>query len=607
MPKNKKANAGSMMSLKDALEPKKSKKTDSNDSSFEIDATKVVKDFKAGFNYKEGSYHSIWEDAYKIYNNTRVKYGYSGVSDSFIPETFTIVESLVANIAGGKPQFKFVSTYEEQEQDTEVLNQLMDYYWECNKMGLKTQQWVREMLLYGTSVLYVSWDAKKEIPCIYNIPIRDFFVNPEATCYDDARYMGFRYLGNIEELKKQKVYDADEDKLVSKYKNLGDVYGNSTGRGDQMDKELKDSLQGSTLGRSAEKEQAEIILIYYKDPARVVEVANRTVVIRNVENPLQREEKTIQVEAVVDGQITEKDRKVPAIEPFFPFAILRDYIDTSLFYGRGEVQIIMDRQEQLNDVENQDMDNLSYINNVMFQIDPQFAHLVPEIESIPGAIYPVPRGALNPIERPQIDADLDSKKMQIKDEMRRATAADEVIQGASQDQGRVTATEVNAQLNQATQRFSTKVNNIEVEGYAQLASHLYKMSQIFVTQKMAIRILGPDGVEFKDYDPDEYVGDYEPHVKLESTLKAKEVERGMKDNQLLQLIVGNEAVNQKEALRFAMKKLGANEDDIERMLTLPPPPPMPMMPPMGGAPTGSVPVPAQPPLGMGTMAPQMAM
>ncbi len=574
------AKKDTQMSLKgavgsDSSKDKKTRKKKENTSS--IDATKVVKDYSAAWDYTNTSLHSKWADAYKVYKNMRVKYGYNGVSDSFVPETRTIIESLISNIAGGKPRFQFVATDEEQESKTDALNELMDYFWECNHMDLKAQQWVKDMLLYGTGVLHVSWDAKRERPDIRNIPLRDFFVNPEATCIDDARYMGFRYLANINDLKSMKVYDLDEDKMVPKYKNLGDL-GTSTGSGDQLDKEVKDELMGSTLGKNANKEQVEVILIYYRQEKRVVEVANRTTVIRNVETPYQRAEKTVEVEAVVDGEIRVTEKKIPAIEPFFPFAVLRDYIDTSLFYGSGEIEIILDRQEQLNDLENQDMDNLSYINNVMFQIDPQFAHMAPEIESIPGAVYPIPKNALTPIERPQINVDIDAKKQEIKDEMRRATAADEVIQGASQEQGRITATEVSAQINQANQRFSTKIANLESEGYADLASILFKITQIFVTETIAVRVLGDDGVEFKDYDPNEYGGDYEPHVLLDSTVKKQELEEGLKLNQLYQVILGNPVANQKEALRFIMKKLGAEDDEITKILT---PDPMSMMPGMG--------------------------
>src|SRR5690606_35706718 len=98
------------------------------------------------------------------------------------------------------------------------------------------------------------------------------------------------------------------------------------------------------------------------------------------------------------------------------------------FYAKGDVAVIIDRQETLNDISNQKQDNITYVLNNMWQIDPQFSHLADQIESLPGAVFPIPRGALNPIEKTVVTQEGDAEMMRIKDEMRRATAADEVIQ-----------------------------------------------------------------------------------------------------------------------------------------------------------------------------------
>lgn len=547
----------------------KAPKKDNNE-----DVEMLVKDFKAAYDYAEQNHHSKWEDAWKLYNNERVKYGYKGVSDAFIPETHTIVESLVANIAGGKPKFSFIPTNEEQEQDTDVLNHMMDYFWEANRMNVKSQIWVRDMLLYGTGVLHVTWDGKK--PVIDNVPLRDFFVDPNGIQMHEpnepgyARYAGMRYLGNLDQMKKEEVWDPEQGKYVKKYKGLDDVTEMNQ-KWEDLDKQVKEMYKGSTLKDHANQKQVEVILTYYPLENRLVEVANRTVIIRDTTFPFSREARKVTREAVIDGVPTQVPQEVPEIKPFYPFGILRDYIDGSLFYGKGEVEVIKYRQEALNDLENQDNDNISYANNIMWQIDPQFADMAPEIESIPGAVYPLPKGALTPIERPVLKNDLEMKKVSIKDEMRRATAADEVIQGVSSEKGRVTATEVQTQLNQATQRFSTKINNLESEGYAQLGMTLFRIVQVFVDGDMVVRIVGDDGVEFAQFNPMQFVGDYEPHVKLDTTIRQAELEQDQKMNQMYQVILGNPTVDQREATRFILEKLGADDDQIQKMLMAPQP------------------------------------
>lgn len=554
-----------------------------------------IDDFTRAKKYVSENYHDKWYDCWKLFNNKRVKIGYNSIADSFVPETRTIVESLVANIAGGAPRFEYIPTNEEQAADTKVLSELMNYYWDCNHMGTKAQSWVRDSILYGTGILHVTWDAKRNIPQIDNVPLRDFFIDPTATTLENARFAGFRYLADRETLKKIMVVDPETGEKVRKYKNLdllngADLPGNNA---DEMDKSNKEHLLGSTLGTN-DARQIEVVLMYYMDEGeeKLVEIANRTTIIREVDTPYQMEERVQDVEVTgPDGMPQTVPKTIEPIAPFLPFAVLRNVIDSSLFYATGDVEVIMDRQETLNDVENLDMDNFHYINNVMWRIDPAYEDMAAEIESTPGIVIPIPRNALEPIEKPTISTDMDNKKQEIKDEMRRATAADEIMQGV-QAGARTTATEISAVTTQAMARFKTKVTNLESEGFAQLGSVLFKMSQIFIDQKTVVRIVGPEGTSFKDFDPFEYSGYYEPHVKLDSTVKQQKEERGMKDNQLFQLIVNNPVVNQQEAIRMIAKHLDANDEDINRLLT---PPQQPMATPGGGPMPlgGGVPTPPQ--------------
>jgi hypothetical protein len=534
---------------------------------------KYLKDFSRATNYVRDNYHDKWFDYWKAYNGKRTKIGYNSIADAFVPETRTIVESLVANIAGAQPKFEYIPTHEEQSRETKVLSNLIAYYWDANHMGTKSQSWVRDAILYGTGILHVSWDGDRNVPCIDNIPLRDFFVDDSATTLENARFAGYRYLGDKEAMLAEEVLDENGD-LVKKYKNLENLStGTASGNApESMDKANKESLMGSVSSKNEER-QIEVILIYYMETGKekIVEIANRTTIIREVDTPYQQEEMEQDVEVIgLDGAPIQQKKTIEAIKPFMPFAILRNTIDSSLFFGTGDVEVIIDRQETLNDVENLDLDNLHYLNNVMWRIDPAYEDMAGEIESTPGIVIPIPRYGLEPITKPQMTADLDAKKQEIKDEMRRATAADEVIQGAAPTGSRTTATEIAQVSNQAMTRFQTKVTNLESEGFAQLGSVLFKMAQIFTDQDTVVRIVGEEGVTFKDFDPFEFSGYYEPHVKLDSTVKRMKEERGMKDNQLFQLLVNNPAIpNQEAVIRMIGKSLDANEEDINKLFEVP--------------------------------------
>lgn len=533
----------------------------------------VMNDFTLARNYIKNNYQHVWDDCFKAYNGIRTRRGYAGVADDFIPEIFSIVESLKAAIAGSKPRFKFMPLDEEQEQDTTTLNALVDYYWSLNNMTEKVLNWVGDMIVYGNGVLMVGWDVNK--PVIQHVPLSDFFVDPTATNLNRpeepgyARYAGYRYLTSIEQLKAKKMFDVETGEMIPMYKNLDQIVAGDPS--DDDDKTRKEQLIGSTLGKDAADNQVEVIEYY--TAARKVIVVNRSVVIFDGENPFQREEEIVKTVVDIDGQQMPVERKIQAITGFLPFAILRNYTDSNLFYARGDVEVLMPIQEMLNDTSSQKRDNLAYALNNMWQIDPRFKHMAEQVESLPGAVFPIPRGALTPIEKNDISPAADAEIGRLTQAMRTASAADAAVQGVSQRFSRTTATEIAAQLNQASTRFTTKIQNLEDEGFAQLARILYKCIRIFVDRTIAVRIVGKTGSRWDDFDPRRYTGEYQPRVILDATAKAEAAEMAQAVQVLAQFGLNNPLVNQEALLRKIFESLlpDAPSDDIDALLTPPAP------------------------------------
>ena len=536
--------------------------------------TEVMGDFERARKYVETNYQSVWEDCFKAYNAIRTRRGYSGVADDFIPEIFSIVESLKAAIAGSKPKFKFMPLDEEQEQDTETLNALVDYYWSLNNMTEKLLNWVGDMIIYGNGIFMVSWEENK--PVVHHIPLSDFFVDPTATHINRpeergyAKYAGYRYLTSLEQLKAKKMFNIETGEMVDMYKNLDMVTEGTLGDAD--DKTRKEQLLGSTLGKDAAKHQVEIIE-YYTASKKIV-IANRSIIIFESDNPFQRKEETKTEIYLVDGEPIESKRVIPGIKGFLPFAILRNYTDSNLFFARGDVEVLIPIQEALNDTSSQKRDNLAYALNNMWQIDPRFKHLAEQIESMPGAVFPIPKGALTAIEKQDVSPAADTEIARLTQAMRTASAADAAVQGVAQKFSRTTATEIAAQLNQASTRFTTKVQNLEDEGFAQLARILYKCIQIFVTKELAVRITGKSGVTWKDFNPERFTGEYQPRVILEATAKAEAGQMAQATQVIAQFGMNNPLVNQEALLRKIFTSLlpDAPKDDIDELLTPPAPP-----------------------------------
>ena len=339
-----------------------------------------------------------------------------------------------------------------------------------------------------------------------------------------------------------------------------------------MDKDRKEMYIGSTFGRNAISEQVEVITYYTQ--YRKVMIANRGTVIYDGENPYHKAEDSVDTAVEIDGEVVKGRHKIPEIKGFLPFAILRNYVDSSLFFARGDVEVILPAQEALNDTASQKRDNVAYVLNNMWQIDPRFKHMAEQIESSPGAVFPIPKGALSPIEKNDISPSADGEIERLRQQMRNATGADAAVQGVAQKFSRTTATEVQAQLQQASMRFTTKVQNLEDEGFAQLARIIYKMIQIFVDTETAVRIVGKKGVEWQTYKPGTYQGEYEPRVVLEATMDAEAAALSQAMQVAAQFSLGNPLVNQEAFLRQQYKVLFGkflSDDDIEEMLTAPQP------------------------------------
>jgi hypothetical protein len=568
---------------KPATYNEKTKNTEPKDETL----TKVVERFRLAKDYAESHYYEIWEDSWKAYHNERTSAQYDGVANNFVPETFTIVESIKANIIGGEQRFEYYPTRSDQKADTKALNSLVEHYWYVNNFPAESLKWIQDDIVLGTGFLWTFWDETRGVTPLY-VPLRDNFVDPTAKNYQDAQYAGFRYLTTLDQLKDEMTpnenFDEEQEesdknpRLVPRFKNLDKLKDMPRKDKDELDKERKDQLLGSTLGKEAKDKQIEVI--YYIDKEKVCQVANRSVVIEEVDTPFKREARMVDS---FDDDGNPVSFELPEIPAFIPFAPARNYIDGSLFYAKGDVEVILDSQELLNDTSSQKTDNLTYIVNKIALIDPAYSDEEDKLDSIPGAKWFVPPGAVEWLNMQPIGADADNEMARITDAMRRATAADEIIQGKGSG-GRTTATEIRAQLAQAGTRFSIKLKNLEREGLKILADNMFKLIQIHVTQEIAVRTIGPDGAEFLTFNPGEYLGDYEPRVMLDTTAAAVQEEEKQNAMMFYQMASQMPFVDQQQLFKQTAEKMFNMEPfEVDALIQEQPPMPMGMEGEMMGA------------------------
>lgn len=524
----------------------------------------VIEDFNTAWSYTSSSWHKRWRDNYFLYNNQRVSIGYVGISNVFIPMVYSTVETLCSGLFGSKPKFDFIPPQHKQDQATDILNGLLDYYWERDQWSLKVINTGRTMFMLGTAVDYWYWDI--DHPVMLNVPLRDFFIDPTATSMEDARWMGRRYLTTVEQLKEYEVVDPKTGDMKPKYSNLDHVHDYKNP--DRTDKEEKDMWYGTTL----DIEDGQVECIEYWTEDRVITVANRCAVIEDAENYYKAKGKA-------NGNEHAKG--------LMPFADARDIVDPSLFYAKGTVDFIAGQQEQLNDLTNQHGDSITYTLNQQYTIDPKYPHLQGQVKNLPGATYLAEAGAIQPIQRGQIPPEAFAQIQNIKNEIRETTASNEVIKGANvTGAGDTTATEINAQVAGAGQRLSLKVTQLENGYFHRMARIIFAMIRLYVTEKTMVQIIGKDGAKWEEFDPKEFKdGEYEPRVQLDITVQNKKQEQAGMAKEMLAAFLNDPDVNQQELKKLVLQKgFELDPDEVSVLMT---PEPQPMQPPMGALPAGA--------------------
>lgn len=495
---------------------------------------KVVADYKSSATYIETYFKSMWTDMRKLYNSERVLVGYNGISDTFVPMAYSTVEALVASTAGDKPMIEYVPTRPDQETNTEVLNQLFSYYWDLDGWTLKTIQHSRGLFKLGSAVMYGYWNI--DHPCIDTIPIDDWFGDPTMTFfnYQDGAYMGHRFLARKSVMEKEQIIDPVTGELVPKYMNLKKL-GDRNDE-DDTSKEAEDIHRGSVLAEEAQEDEVECIVYYTQDDYIIV--GNRQEVIYYDTNPFKARQQFL-------GYKNPKGMYPYMFDAYTP--------DENQLYGRSVLQPILKPQELLNDLTNQNIDAVTWSLDPEMELDPMYSDYLEKIESAAGNVYPFKPGSYVPVQKLPIPSSVFNERTNIKNEIREATAIDELVKGAMSSQ-RTTATEAKIQTAQAGKRFDLAVASLENGGYYQMAKLVYQMIQHYVTTPIMFRVIGKDGVDWQKFDPNMFKGDYEPRVKLKVTLDG---EKDMKTRDIKEMygaLVGSPYIEQRELERLVLTK-----------------------------------------------------
>lgn len=511
----------------------------------------VVNGFTSSWNYTSSSYHKKWQDMIALYNSERIQVGYNGISDTVVPMAFSTVETMISATSGDKPQVQYIPSNPRQQTNTDVLNGLFSFYWDLDGWTNKKVMSARQLFKIGTTVEFYYWDI--DHPVMKLIPARDFFCDPTATIqnYQDAAYMGYRFFASKAKLKEEMVIDPEKKELVPKYKNLDKLDANYE-TGDPSDKQEKDTHMGSTLDKNAQKDQVEVLCYYTLD--NVYYVGNKQELIYEGKNPFKERQEFL-------------GWKNPT--GMYPFVIDANLPDESLLYGKSVLDSIAKPIETLNDMTNQNIDAVSWSLDPVMELDPQYGSYIDKIQNVTGAVYPFKPGSFAAVNKPQIPSNAFNERINIKNEIRETTAVDEIIKGV-QTPSRTTATEIKAQVASAGRRFDLIVSQLENGGYYQMAKLVFQMVRMYVNEPTMYRIVGKDGVDWAEFDPKMFEGDYEPRIKLKATLEQEKANKMRNLKEMYTAMLGNPLVDQAGMTRLIIEKgFDLAPDEVDDLIVPP--------------------------------------
>lgn len=534
-------------------------------------AKSTVDRFRESWQYAQQEHHHRWRRNWKLYNNKRAIISYQGITNTFVPLSFSTVETITAALCAGRPSiefqpqdmYKYIASYYKNgtAPDLKALNALFDFYWEGDNWDLKTIKTVRMGCVYGTACEWVYWDGDK--PRIMNMNPRDAIIDPSLTdpmqlwTNPDDFYTGRRYLTTVDALKDVKVIDPDSGEMKPRFKNLDKIVPGILS-GDQLDKEIKEQSLG-TLTQEADK--VEVIEIW--DGQTIKSIAQRTITIETRPNPLG-------IHCLV---------------------IHRFIADESIIYGKAILDPIAHPQELLNDVTNQRVDAVTDALNPQATLDPVYASWIPKLKNLPSSVYPFKPNSMQYLVKPIVPTGAFTETQNIKDDIREATAADQVVNGA-QASGDPTATEVNTQVSQAGERFAIFVRMLEREGLYQRAKIVYCMMLKYAPEKNLVPVSSSDGPKFRKLNPAQFDDSYEPQIRLEASVKSAKQQTAAQTEQAYTVVIADPTNNLWQAKKIMYPKMfDLSEEELDKIIGSQPPQ-QPQGMPMGA--------PATPPPGGGT-------
>lgn len=505
-----------------------------------IDArTKKIADFK-----------SYW-DSYNAYLEQK---NIPWKSQLSLKETFRAIDTIkpyyTETMFGNGDPFGVIPTAKEHEQSAASIQKLITYYLEKGEMYLPIEDFVTEMLIYGTAFSKLIWDKRttsrevteelpmipaediaeedfdkealdtpaskmikrkitvtKNAPALFNVTYKDIFFSPTARNLQEDTWIIHRTWRTFASLKKEddEVYKATGQ---HKYKNLSNLKRQlvlsekaaSVGQNKSVDSEqqiAQEEFSAMGINNPTAAESKDPITKDGSDELELLEYWDRF---------------GVECITVAGGLQIIKKMKNPYTHGMKPFLYANFVRRPNTVWGIGVAELARDGQALLDTAVNQGIDSNTLANNLMLLVSSESNFDPSQAKARPGGAIIVdtdgqPIG--NVIQQLQFHkVNVDSEIALGKNEVETTTGANAFAQGTYQS-GAVRSGEQQAQLmNASNNKFSGKIMTFDNMFLKPFIKMFYSLAQQFVNDETAITIIGRNGPEYVKVSPEDIAGDY---------------------------------------------------------------------------------------------------
>ena len=384
-------------------------------------------------------------------------------------------------------------------------------------------------------------------PFVERISVYDVYVDPAATCMEDARWIAQRIVRPLEEVEKDRRYKPSARKLVANYSR--DIYNENPN--DDKVQYLED----------------QVVLWEYYD------IMDNTLSVYADDAD----------EFLVD----------PVAMPYaygHPFVMLRNYDIPDHFYPMGDLEAIEPLQLELDKTRSQLMnDRKRYARKYLYhersfgpagrealesEDDGRFVPVIDENKPLDQVVMPLPQVPLS--------AEIYNYSNIISNDINTVSGVSEYARGAMPEIRR-TATEASIIADAANARAADKLAIVEIS-IAQVAKRVVQLLQQFMTGEAMARVADAGGEDiFIPYGREEIVGEYDFDVQAGSTQPMNDTIRRQQAVSLLNAVaplVGS--VIDPAALARHVLEAGFGVKDPDKFLMGQAPQPQPGQEPGGG-------------------------